>query len=249
MDFGGWNLYGRVAPFADCSKFDPPDDLKPLCETTAPVDRPGPYYYTLIEDAPALKLFGGLDPDANGELSSYARDVIVHQPLDYAESVGKDLARYINPDFLADRQSSGSGPDMLSFHEYDPATEHQVATALAERYGGTDFRWKRAIGGLELEQGLTQLSGSIITVALLLAIAGLVLSQGRERWGGLFLFAIALVLYIGPVMALSWDHRYGIPPAGFLLAAAGIGTFALVEAIQSPAAPGTNPDPKSSSRP
>lgn len=245
VDFGGWNLYGRVAPFADCSKFDPPDDLKSLCETTPPVDRPGPYYYTLADDAPALKLFGGIDPEANSELSSYAMSVIVHQPLDYALAVGKDLARYVNPDFLAERQSSGTGLSPLSFRTYDPVTEQEVATALEDRYSGVDLNWTGAVGGLELEQGFTQLSGALIPIAGLLAIASLILSRGRERWGAILLFLMAIALYVGPVMALSWDHRYGIPPAAFLSAVAGIGVFALVRAIRLPQKDQTGPGPES----
>jgi hypothetical protein len=31
---GIWNVYGRVAPFADCRKFTPPPGTEALCETT-----------------------------------------------------------------------------------------------------------------------------------------------------------------------------------------------------------------------
>ncbi len=41
----GWALYARVAPFADCSRFDPPAGTEALCESTPPDARPGPDFY------------------------------------------------------------------------------------------------------------------------------------------------------------------------------------------------------------
>jgi len=37
---GNWNLYARVAPWADCSRFTPPIGTEQLCESTPPADRP-----------------------------------------------------------------------------------------------------------------------------------------------------------------------------------------------------------------
>src|SRR2546423_12317734 len=42
-DMNGWDLYGRVAPFADCTKFMPPEGTEVLCESTPPSLRPGPF--------------------------------------------------------------------------------------------------------------------------------------------------------------------------------------------------------------
>ena len=38
---GNWNLYARVAPFADCSKFTPPSGTRALCDRTPISKRPG----------------------------------------------------------------------------------------------------------------------------------------------------------------------------------------------------------------
>ena len=36
---GSWALYGRVAPWADCTKFRPPPGTRTLCEVTPPSRR------------------------------------------------------------------------------------------------------------------------------------------------------------------------------------------------------------------
>src|SRR5438874_2082842 len=41
-DLEGFQLYGRVAQFADCKKFKPPGRTRLLCQTTPPAQRAGP---------------------------------------------------------------------------------------------------------------------------------------------------------------------------------------------------------------
>ena len=38
----GWALYSRVAPFADCDRFEPPAGTEELCERTDSSARSGP---------------------------------------------------------------------------------------------------------------------------------------------------------------------------------------------------------------
>ncbi len=44
-DGQGWALYARMAPIADCSRFDPPPGTEGLCERRPPDSRPGPDDY------------------------------------------------------------------------------------------------------------------------------------------------------------------------------------------------------------
>ena len=44
-DMSGWNVYSRVAPFADCRQFTPPEGTAPLCEQRPQAQRPGPFGY------------------------------------------------------------------------------------------------------------------------------------------------------------------------------------------------------------
>src|SRR5204862_988207 len=81
-DLGGFELYGRVAQFADCTKFKPPGRTWLLCQPTPPADR-----LRTNED-----LFG---PDARGQnkeefnlnlprdsalLGRFAQRAVVHAP-------------------------------------------------------------------------------------------------------------------------------------------------------------------------
>jgi hypothetical protein len=242
-DVAGWNLYGRVAPFADCTKFDEPERLRSLCEARPAADRPGPFSYTLLAESPAHRAFDKLDPDRggefgridphrSGELGRFARKVIVHQPLDYGTAVGKDLVRYVEPSVLSNKKNSGERPSLLSFGYRDPAVERKVTRRLQARYSGFSGHWSSGVKWLARYQDVTRLSGVPLLAGLVLALVGLFTSRGRRRAGALFLIAVAAVLYVGPVATFSWDYRYGIPPAPFLGAAAAIGALAAVRRLR-----------------
>jgi len=82
---GVWNVYGRVAPFADCSKFTPPPGTERLCESTSRPRRPFTYQYTFNwYYSPAVRYFGNphsATPEQTGQVAAFARAVIVGQPL------------------------------------------------------------------------------------------------------------------------------------------------------------------------
>jgi len=108
---GVWNVYGRVAPFADCSKFTPPPGTERLCETTSRPRRPFTYQYTFNwYYSPAVRYFDNphsATPEQTGRVAAFARAVIVGQPLDYAEEVGAGLLRYVAPHSF---RGYGGGP-------------------------------------------------------------------------------------------------------------------------------------------
>ena len=86
---GAWTLYGRVAPFADCSKFTPPPGTSALCESTPPSIRPGQNMYLFNPYSPAIRAFGYPDWGGdrlssrtdNAKVASFARAAIRGQPL------------------------------------------------------------------------------------------------------------------------------------------------------------------------
>ena len=92
----GWNLYARVAPFADCAQFSPPKKTSVLCETTPIAARPGAFGYVWNANSIARRHFA-LNPKAPKLLGAFARQVILHQPADYLRAVVIDLARYLEP--------------------------------------------------------------------------------------------------------------------------------------------------------
>jgi len=121
-----WNLYGRVAPWADCTKFTPPPGTRALCETTPPSQREcvkspdpaacelippsermladGEYIYGFFSGAlsPAQKLFGpaylvSTYPHAMALLQKWSEAAILGQPLEYLHAVWLDMIRLVEP--------------------------------------------------------------------------------------------------------------------------------------------------------
>jgi len=95
-DISGWNLYSRVAPFADCGKFTPPEGTAILCQERPPSKRPGPFGYVWDLESVPRKRFE-LGPKTGRKLGEFAKRAIIHQPWDYASSVLIDLVRFMNP--------------------------------------------------------------------------------------------------------------------------------------------------------
>ena len=114
----GWALYSRVALFADCTRFDPPEGTRALCETTPASERPGADFYGHEPGSPARRLFG--EPPAGDEqLSEFARSALLAQPLSYAADLGRDLIRYFYPAFQP-QDFSGVGLEVLDVNRRAP---------------------------------------------------------------------------------------------------------------------------------
>lgn len=217
-DMRGWNLYSRVAPFADCRKFDPPEGTRILCEERAPADRPGPFGYVWdLNSTPRQKF--ELGPESGRNLAVFARQAILHQPSDYIRAVLVDLAKYIKPS-LNRRPYSGQPPEILSFAWRDPAVEELVVRAMSREYEGTQvYLHGRRI--MKYYQNIFRIHGLLICAFGFFTVLGMVKTRGPVRLG-IFLFGLSAIgLYLLPVLTVSYDFRYGIPPAS-LLAVSGV---------------------------
>ena len=218
-DFAGWNLYSRVAPFADCSRFDPPDGTEVLCEDVPPSDRPGPFGYVWVADSVSRANFDPLGPETGEPLGRFARQVILHQPLDYLEAVGEDFVRYFDP-HAGTRPFAGQSPETISFAYRDPNAERNVIDALELRYDGVELNraGERALGTY---QAIFRVGGVVLLAAFVATVLGMFLARGALRLGTVLFGLSALALYLVPVITNSYDFRYGIPP-GALIAISGI---------------------------
>jgi 4-amino-4-deoxy-L-arabinose transferase-like glycosyltransferase len=218
-DMRGWNLYSRVAPFADCRKFSPPAGTAVLCEQTPTAERPGPFFYVWDSNSIARRHFR-LGPKTGEQLGAFAVQVILHQPFDYLRAVVIDLARYIEPATGRHWPYAGQTDGALAFGWHDPSVEQQVVTAMSRGYRGTQPHIYGP-GLLNFYQQFFRLSGLILATLLLLTFVGM----GRRREPlelGIMLFGLAgLALYILPVATLCYDFRYGVPPST-LIAVSGV---------------------------
>src|SRR5205823_12485616 len=80
-DVEGFQLYGRVAQFADCKKFKPPGRTRLLCQTTPPAQRAGPTFQLFSSDLPLnQKAFNLHLPRDSALLGRFGQQAILHQP-------------------------------------------------------------------------------------------------------------------------------------------------------------------------
>src|SRR6266404_610742 len=223
-DMHGWNLYCRVAPFADCRKFNPPEGTNILCEQRGHADRPGPFGYVWdLNSVPRLNF--QLGPETGDRLAKFATQAILHQPTDYLRVVLIDLAKYVDPS-VDPRPYGGQPREILSFGWRDATVEQQVVQAMSHKYRGTavHLHGQRI---LRYYQDFFRVSGLSIVFLVIFTILGMFKARGPLRLA-VFLFGLSsFALYLVPVLTLSWDFRYGIPPETFIVVSGVLGAASL----------------------
>jgi hypothetical protein len=220
-DMSGWNLYARVAPFADCRKFIPPEGTAILCEERPATSRPGPFGYVWDLECVARKNFE-LGPKTGRKLGEFAKRAIFHQPWEYTSCVLIDLTRFIDPTIASHRPYSGQSSDILSFGWRNIAAEAHMVELISRSYNGTHvhLHWQNF---LAFYQNLARPSGLSLAALVVLTLIGLVKAGGAIRLGiGLFGLS-AFGLYLVPVMTLSYSFRYGIPAETLIIASGVLG--------------------------
>lgn len=222
FDMGGFHLYARVAPFANCSKFTPPPHTARLCQTTAPQLRDGPEYYEWDPSSPVRRSFP-LSPATAQVAGTFAKAVLVHQPLDYLKAVGLDLARYVDPSLGHLPTGYGESHNLMSFSNFNPKLEQELARELSTRYSGASPPSTRWLADLADVQGVVRVDTGVMILLLLAMFGGLVFGDRNLRVGLWAMSALTFFLFLGPVAAFTYDIRYGIPPQAFLALAATLG--------------------------
>jgi hypothetical protein len=229
-DMRGWNLYARAAPFADCGKFTPPAGTEILCEQRPPSERPGPFGYVWDLKSTPRRMFV-LGPESSRKLGVFGQRAILHQPLDYLQAVVIDLAKYIDPLIAARQRYGGTPREVLSF-AYRGDSEKLVVDAMAKGYRGVNVRL-HGRQFLAFYQDVFRVDGLMICTLLFFTVLGLFKARGQICLG-IWLFGLsAFALYATPVIVMSYDFRYGIPPQGLLAVSGVLGIVALAPRKQS----------------
>ncbi len=242
----GWGLYSRSAPFADCTRFDPPAGTEELCEATPVDSRPGPDFYGWEAGSPARRLYGE-QPNGDDELNAFAVEAITHQPLSYAEDVGRDFARYfVNidaPDF------AGVGYEVVEVDRRAPGFEEGILAGINDYYADEPLAIKGGITTLGDLQDVLSVRDDLLFLALVLAIGGVVLGRGKVRAGVVLLLGASLLAMLVPVATAIYSARYAVPVTGPLVAAGAIGAWLiatpLIEAWQARRTATLIPPPRS----
>jgi hypothetical protein len=252
--FSGAFLYGRVADFASCSGLNLPSYEKPLCPTQPPALRNADYY-TWDPSSPQWTFTPPAGMSRDAVVENFSLRILLHQPLGYAEAVGRDFSYGFSP-------VRGAGPEKyspayLQFHTYilpDPQADASIGAlgyrAPAVRPGPAAFltdygRW-------------FYLPGPVFAAGLLLGLAGLVVGKrrsgqdrggqrrnGQDRGGqdrgqpdacrhaGLLFTASAVLVLVPPAAFATFDWRYQLPQLTLIPVAAILGLNKIISRLTS----------------
>ncbi len=229
--YGGQFLYARVAQFADCDGLDVPERERVLCPDEPPEERPtidqymwdnaiSPLYDVELEPGERRSEVGG----------KFARRIILHQPLDYAEVVAEDFVYGFSP--VKGRRDRDLPVSRWRFQEEYPVFREPETTEILNADGYDHGVADSTLAPfLRTYQRFVYTYGPLLAVALvvgLLAAAGV----GRARDSGLrtatFLFTFtALAIYLPSVAVSQFSWRYQLPLLVLLPPAGALGLAAL----------------------
>ena len=229
--YGGQFLYARVAQFADCDGLDVPEQERVLCEDTPASERPtidqymwdnkiSPLYDVELEPGERRSQVGG----------RFARRIILHQPLDYAEAVAKDFVYGFSP--THSRRSRDLPVSRWQFQEHYPVFREPDTSEILHADGYDHGVADGTLAPfLRTYQRFVYTPGPLLALALLAGILG-ALGLGRARRSGLrtatFLFtATALAVYLPSVAISQFTWRYQLPLLVLLPPAGALGLYAL----------------------
>jgi hypothetical protein len=236
---GVLNIYGRVGPWADCTKFTPPKGTEFLCETSKISTRRGHEYYT-FGPSPATKHYTVgqlklvLSPEGSKAISSWSKAAILGQPFTYLKAVARESRRIIDPDAapgMPGQPVDGYGLGPMNYHPLliSKAPDVGVLPIVAANYGehAAELHRGDVIWFMRYE---TASRFHPIEMALLIALALMApfVTRGPERRAAWLLMPTAVLLLVMPVAVSIYEWRYIPPTLGFLVGAAAIGAWGVV---------------------
>jgi hypothetical protein len=239
---GGWTLYGRVAPFADCTKLPSlPAKERPLCPDPA---------HRLSRNAYVWGLYSpihGLPVRADARIKDFSERVIKAQPLDYAKVVAGSFVHYFEPGHHTERndysETAWQFPADPHVYTY-PGFRGPIRPGSANRRVRTNPN--QFIGAFASDphvnttasailhdyQIVAYSSGQVLAPCLLLVLAALGLRRGSRRLrldAALLAATVLTALLVASALSL-FDYRYGLGATILLPAAAGLAVTALLRA-------------------
>lgn len=232
-----FDLYGRVAPWAECSKFTPPRGTEKLCIHMPVSERQGVNAWEFVGSSPAVQVYGipewfGPPPqkEENNQLRSFAIAAIEGQPLTYLHYVGRELVRVIDPTFPSSPYKKignagyGETPEGLLNYYFNTSNLANIELIINSYYhspgvleGNVDIlkSWDRD----------TRIEGPLMVVVLILALLAPILARGGNRRLAILFGLVSALLILGPILVTQYDWRYMVPVFGPLTATAAIGGY------------------------
>jgi len=236
------NFYGRVAPWADCSKFTPPAGTHFLCETTPVHDRPGHDVYLFVASPMQARfalrdLTTAVPPEGAKQLKAWSEAAVLGQPFTYLHAVFNESRRIIRPSAAPgidgqSRDGFGLSPGSY-FHMLTwPDRDSYVLYTLTGHYPHTTQINKGHVGWFKDYETVARPFPLLMALALALALLAPFLTRGPERRAAWLFTPTALLLLEMPIVTSTYDYRYIFPAFGFLFAAAALGGWAVAIATR-----------------
>ena len=233
---GNWNIYGRVAPWADCTDFTPPLGTRQLCQYTTPAQRGwhSSEDYIYLPSSPAQRLIGppyeiSKDRYAMQRLLEFSESAIWGEPSEYLYAVWRDTIRLLDPG--APSFGDDSPQRLIDFLLYGP-DGHSGQNAFVDYwqrqlYPADPAPYRGPIGPLKEWEKLTRITGVWMAVLLILCLGSPWLVPRRARAGAILFGLVALVLIFFPILTKSYDYRFVIPAFGPLFAVGALSAWGL----------------------
>jgi hypothetical protein len=224
----GWALYSRAAPFADCTRFDPPEGTDVLCEDSPPGDRYGPDFYGWSNDSPGRRHFIGT-PLNDEVVGAFARAAVAAQPGDLVRAIVRDLGRVVG--FTGPKRPGfGPGWDALSIDSRDATIEELNHSVAEPYYGDYEIHVGAPTSVLASLQDRLRPPEPLNGVMLLVVLGGLAVLPDRRM--AIAVLATASVVFIGSQVALVFNPRYILPGLPALVMAAALAADGLLTRLR-----------------
>lgn len=231
---GNWQIYGRVAPWADCHYFTPPAGTRALCQYTPVSSRGwlGAAYYIFAFDSPAQRLIGppylvSKDPYAMRRLLEFSESAIAGQPLQYLDAVWRDTLRLFDPNLPSWGAESAQAfnNDLVAGLDSNDNEFVTYWQKLFYPHDGPEHRG--AIGALREWEKLSRITGVWMGVLLFLLLASPWLAPPGLRSVAVLFGVVALALLFFPIVTHAYSYRYAIPAFAPLFAVGSISAWGL----------------------
>lgn len=230
-DRDGYFLYGRVATFADCTKFTPTPEERVLCDPRPPSERPSANFYIWGHDSPIRLL--PPHPGANhaAALEDFALRAIRAQPWTYLGVIAGDVLHAFEPGHPVNRQDEPVA--IWQFPTTLPALKHlsvdiPPATVPGVPAGSFDPSIARRLARY---QRVVYTPGPLLALGLLLGLLGAAglprFARRRLRAESLLLASSGLIVLLVPAATAMFDYRYVLPTIVLLPPAGAIGASVL----------------------
>jgi hypothetical protein len=226
-------LYARLAPIADCRGLDLPAYERSLCPTEPPSQRmPSNSYMWNLRRSPQYHVRPSAGKTVLEVLADFNRRIMLHQPIDYALLVGRDVLRGFQPFRTAGPKDVQPTPWLLGKRFPFNGVKFRP-DQLYKSYAGYGPVLDRPLAGrLASYQHVGHTPGPVLGAC---ALAGLLAAAGveRARRSGLRVAAwtfaaVCLAVLMAASLGSVFSWRYQLPQLVLLPPAGALGLTALL---------------------